>query len=206
MTKKRRCILLCLFAALALLVGGFFLVRAWLRPEVWVSVPSGCSFVLTNAKGETLVMEHGKRSGTMELLDFEGGFSVHRYRVSDSDFFTFQPSSDDISFDVEWGDTFNAFFADQAQKVTVSRDFVLAEGNVTDYSVSAFTTDGSTRRYELSGDEAAWVRLERSESEATVESSSAYAFELRDLYTDEVFAHHDSPDGAKFTLQNPSEN
>ena len=46
---------------------------------------------------------------------------------------------------------------------------------------------------------------ERSESEATAESSSAYAFELRDLYTGEVFAHHDSPDGAAFTLHNPTE-
>ena len=48
-----------------------------------------------------------------------------------------------------------------------------------------------------------WLRPER---EATAESSSSYTLELRDLYSEEVFAQHESSDGAAFTLQNVSGN
>lgn len=206
MTKKRCRILICLFVGAAVLVGGFFLVRWWLRPEIWINISHVGSFVLTNDRGETLVKSHGEFSGTMEILDFQGGFGVDRYRVSDSDFFTFQPNSNDMSFGVEWGDDFTLFSFEKAEKVTISRSSVFAEGNLSYYRVSAFTEADSTVRYYLRGDTAEWVRLERSEREATAESSSAYTFALRDLYATEALAQHDSPDGAAFTLENVSEN
>ena len=205
MKKRRYLIPICLFVGVALLVGGFFLVRWWLRPEIWINISHVGSFVLTNDRGETLVKNHGEFSGTMEILDFQGGFGVDRYRVSDSDFFTFQPNSNDMSFGVEWGDDFTLFSFEKAEKVTISRSSVFAEGNLSYYRVSAFTEADSTLRYILKGDTAEWVRLERSEREATAESSSAYSFVLRDLYATEALAQHDSPDGAAFTLYNSTE-
>lgn len=206
MKNRRYLILICLFVGAALLVGGFLLVRWWLRPEVWVNVSHVGSFVLTNDRGETLVKNHGEFSGTMEILDFQGGFGVDRYRVSDSGSFTFQPNSDNMDFGVEWGDDFTLFSFEKAEKVTISRSSVFAEGNLSYYRVSAFTEADSTMRYILRGNAADWVRLERSEREATAESSSAYTFSLRDLYATEALAQHDSPDGAAFTLKNVSEN
>ena len=205
MTKKRCRVLICLFVGVALLVSGFFLVRWWLRPEIWINISHVGSFVLTNDRGETLVKNHGEFSGTMEILDFQGGMGVDLYRVSDSDFFTFQPKSDNMTFSVEWGDDFTFFAFEKAAKVTISRSSVFAEGNLTNYLVSAFTEADSTVRYYLRGDTAEWVRLERSEREATAESSSAYAFVLRDQYSTEALAQHDSPDGAAFTLYNSTE-
>ena len=206
MTKNRCRVLICLFVGAAVLVGGFFLVRWWLRPEIWINISHVGSFVLTNDRGETLVKSHGEFSGTMEILDFQGGFGVYRYRVSDSDFFAFQPKSDNMTFSVEWGDDFTFFAFEKAAKVTISRSSVFAEGNLTNYMVSAFTEADSTMRYILRGNAAEWVRLERSASEASAESSSAYTFALRDLYATEALAQHDSPDGAAFTLENVSEN
>lgn len=205
MTKNRCRVLICLFVGAAVLVGGFFLVRWWLRPEIWINISHVGSFVLTNDRGETLVKSHGEFSGTMEILDFQGGFGVYRYRVSDSDFFAFQPKSDNMTFSVEWGDDFTFFAFEKAAKVTISRSSVFAEGNLTNYMVSAFTEADSTMRYILRGNAAEWVRLERSASEASAESSSAYTFALRDLYATEALAQHDSPDGAAFTLYNSTE-
>lgn len=205
MTKKRRCILLCLFAALALLVGGFFLVRAWLRPKVWVSLPLD-DFVLTNDRGEIL-RSHGD-DNTLKYSDVRYGIDGPSLLVPSSKTFTLETDSQKAQFAVQWDDecTFISFHGSGVLRLTISYDRITVEGEVKDFWLSAFTAEDSNRRYYLSGDEATWVRLERSENEATAESSSAYAFELRDLHTGEVFAHRDSPDGAKFTLQNPSEN
>ena len=206
MKKRRYLIPICLFVGVALLVGGFFLVRWWLRPEIWINISHVGSFVLTNDRGETLVKNGGEISGTMEILDFQGGMGADRYRVSDSGSFTFQPNSDNMAFGVEWGDDFTLFSFEKAEKVTISRSSVFAEGDLSYYRVSAFTETDSTMRYILRGNAAEWVRLERSEREATAESSSAYTLELRDLYSEEVFAQHESSDGAAFTLQNVSGN
>ena len=200
--KKQYLVPICLFAILAFTVGGFLLIRRPLQSEVWITVPNGCSFVITNDHGETLVNERGTTNGTMKVLDYHAGPATSSYKVSNSDYFSFQSESeaDDISFSVEWGNVFNFFSADRFQKVTISRNSVLVEGHAVNYNISAFTEADSSQRYELTGDEATWVRLERSKGAATAESSSAYAFELRDLYTGEVFGAHDSPDGAAFTL------
>ena len=198
--KKQYLVPICFFAILAFTVGGFLLIRRPLQSEVWITVPNGCSFVITNDRGETLVNARGTTNGTMKVLDHHAGPATSSYKVSNSDYFSFRSEADDISFSVEWGNIFNFFSADHCQKVTISQNSVLVEGHAVNYNISAFTEAGSSQRYELTGGEAAWVRFARSKSEATVESSSAYAFELRDLYTGEVFAAYDSPDGAAFTL------
>ena len=208
MAKKLCCILLCLFVVLALGVGGFFLVRQIFRPDVWVNVPYGFEFVLTNDRGETLVVDRDGTGGTMELLDFEGGFAIFRYKVPFSECFTLQTKSDDIAFLVEWGnsgDVFNAFWAKSADKITISQDFILSEGNIINYKISGIVSANPYLRYEMSGDEATYVRLDRAEDAATAESSSGYTLTLSDLRSGEVFAQHDSPDGAAFTLYNSTE-
>ena len=205
MAKKLCCILLCLFVVLALGVGGFFLIRAWFRPTVWIEVPYG-NFVLTNDRGETL--RSGADDNTLKYLELRNGFFAPSLRVPSSDTFTLQTDSQEVYFSVQWDDesTFIAFHGYGAKRLSISLDCITVEGELRDFWISAFTEEDSTRRYMLQGDTADWVRLERSEREATAESSSAYAFVLRDLYATEALAQHDSPDGAAFTLKNVSEN
>ncbi len=206
MKKRRYLIPICLFVGAALLVGGFFLVRWWLRPEVWVTVPLD-NFVLTNDRGETL--QPDADDNTLTYTESRTGFQGYSLRVRSSDVFTLQTDSqEEVCFAVQWDDecTFTSFRGYGATRLSISRDCITVEGELRDFLITTFTEEDSTRRYRLRGDAAEWVRLERSEREATAESSSSYTLELRDLYSEEVFAQHESSDGAAFTLQNVSGN
>ena len=169
--------------------------------EVWINLQKRGNSIITNADGETLIYERGKVSGTMEILDFRCGFDFFGYKVADSDFFFLQTDSSDIIFSVEWGNTCNMFTAEKAQEVTIARDSILAEGDITNYYISVFTEVNSTQRYKLKGQEASIVKLDKTEHFATVESSSAYSLTLEDLYSKEIFSCCDSPDGTATTMQ-----
>ena len=169
--------------------------------EVWINLQKLGTSIITNAAGETLIYEKGKISGTMEVLDFRPGFDFLGYKVANSDFFSLQTNSSAIIFSVEWGNTFNAFMAEKAARITISQNSISAEGNVTNYSISAFTEANSSQRYELSGQAADVIKLDKSDCSATAESSSAYSLKLEDLYSHEVFSACESSDGTALTIQ-----
>ncbi len=205
--RKNKLVFLCICAAIITLCGGFFLIRAWLLPEVWVSFPeSRGACTLTASDGTTLVYENGTISGTMEVLEEQRGIVFSSFRIPYCKSFTLETTCHNGFFGVAWGDVYHSFDGSGARQLSFSQSRVTVEGDLADYWLSISYSDGeATPRCRLSGTEAVWAELERSGNTATAESSSAYAFELRDLYTGEVFAHHDSPDGAAFTLHTPTE-
>lgn len=169
--------------------------------EVWINLQNLGSSTITNAEGETLVYEKGKVSGTMEILDFRCGFDYFGYKVAASDFFSLQSNSNDIIFSIEWEDAFNALVARNAQRVSISKNTVAAEGPITDYSIISFADTQSDQCYKLCGQEADSIRLNVTENSATAESSSAYVLASEGLRSKEVFSMYESTDGAVATIQ-----
>ena len=153
---------------------------------IWITVKENCACRITNAEGQSLILDSGTYSGTMDVRDthycgYDTEIKTDSYLVPYSQSFVYETSNNDSRFSVDWKSRYCTLDATGAQYAEISTDSVSVVGNDIEYLISISTLEDQHISYELIGNEEKNVNVKLKSGCMEVQSTNEYVAGLYDI-------------------------